>query len=430
MAKNEDNFQPRLDFIRRLLREKLGQEDEVKVVPVQYDPESPFKYNNFVYRATLKAPKEGFLEPRQPGTVAIPAGTKDFIVRLANPDAEGMHPQTRVENEVALISLAAEALRARFPRVVPSIYGWGSAASGQGWILQELMPGEPVDEAFASMDLSQKRHIFSQMAELLKALQDFSLPDSISGFGGVTFAADGSGRIVSTAMSTVGAGPWSSYQQSFEGRLLVALRKADDNPYIRGWHANGIRKRLDAFVRDISRQLQSLESAEEKCIVHADFTTNNLLFDPVTQRITGFIDWDFSSVLHPSYEFLRSFDGAGGQFRGWSGDEEDNEQAALRHAKLNGFPSPLPESTRGEDGGVDWELAKAWEDELERLDVKRPRTIVGIESVADVDTILRSILPWRVSNSDILRLQSEEVIMKCRDENEQHLDGLLQRLGF
>ncbi|KAI0400456.1 kinase-like domain-containing protein [Xylaria palmicola] len=417
MAKNEDNFQYRLDFIRRLLREKLGQDDGVEVVPIQYDPESPFKYNNFVYRATLTAPKDGFLEPRQPGTVALPAGTKELIVRLANPDAEGMHPQSR-------------ALRARLPRVVPNVYGWGSAASGQGWILQELMPGEPVDDAFASMDLSQKRQIFAQKAELLKALQDFTLPDSISGFGGVTFAADGSGRIVSTAMTAVGAGPWSSYEESFEGRLLVALQKADDNPYIRGWHANGIRKRLDAFVRDIPRQFQSLKSAQEKRIIHADFTTNNLLFDPVTRRITGFIDWDFSSVLHPSYEFLRSFDGAGGQFRGWSGDEEDNEQAALRHAKLHGFPSPLPESTQGKDGGVDWELVKAWEDELERLDVKRPRTIVGIENVADVDSVLRSILPWRVSNSDILRLQSEKVIIKCRDENEKHLDGLLRRLGF
>jgi hypothetical protein len=128
--------------------------------------------------------------------------------------------------------------------------------------------------------------------------------------------------------------------------------------------------------------------------------------------------------MNPSYEFLRSFDGAGGQFRGWSGDEA-GEQAALRNAKLYGFPSPLPPTT-----GIDWEVAKAWEDELERLCVKRPRTIEGIDKVADVDTVLRTILPWRVSNSDILRLQSEKVIMKCKEENEQQLIGLLERLGF
>ncbi len=77
-----------------------------------------------------------------------------------------------------------------------------------------------------------------------------------------------------------------------------------------------------------------------------------------------------------------------------------------------------------------WEVAKVWEDELERLNVQRPRTIKGIEKVADVDAVLRSILPWRVTNSDVLRLQSEAEILKCRDENEAQLVKLLDHLGF
>lgn len=79
---------------------------------------------------------------------------------------------------------------------------------------------------------------------------------------------------------------------------------------------------------------------------------------------------------------------------------------------------------------VKWDLAKIWEDELERLDVQRPRTIESIEKVADVDAVLRSILPWRVTNSDVLRMQSESVILKCRDENEAQLTKLLDHLGF
>jgi hypothetical protein len=130
--------------------------------------------------------------------------------------------------------------------------------------------------------------------------------------------------------------------------------------------------------------------------------------------------------MHPSYEFLRSFSGAGGQFQGWS-DIESTEQTALRDAKLHAFPSPLPQGTTD---GIKWDVAKAWEDELEKLDVKRPRTMEGIEKVADVDSLLRSILPWRLSNSDILRLQSEKVILKCRDENEGQLIKLLDHLGF
>lgn len=71
-----------------------------------------------------------------------------------------MNQKTRVENEVAIISLAASALSGFKPHVVPCVYGWGSAAtpSSQGWILQELMPGTPVDEAFESMHLDPEKN--------------------------------------------------------------------------------------------------------------------------------------------------------------------------------------------------------------------------------------------------------------------------------
>ncbi|KAF1993926.1 hypothetical protein P154DRAFT_47525 [Amniculicola lignicola CBS 123094] len=313
------------------------------------------------------------------------------------------------------------------PHVVPSVYGWGSAASPslQGWILQELMPGAPVDETFDSMPLEEKKAILAQMATFLKALQGCQLPDSIKEYGGVTF--NDAGRIVSAAMTSVGSGPWPSYENYFRARLERALEGADCNPYINGWHANGVRKRLEAFIESgVPAQFKSLESKHDKTIVHADFTPNNLLYDASTERITALIDYDFACILHPSYEILRSFSGAGGQFQGWS-DIESSEQTALRDAKLHSFPSPLPENTKD---GVKWDVAKAWEDELEKLNVKRPRTMKGIEKVADVDAVLRSILPWRVTNSDILRLQTGEVILKCRHENEAQLTKLLDHLGF
>ncbi len=79
---------------------------------------------------------------------------------------------------------------------------------------------------------------------------------------------------------------------------------------------------------------------------------------------------------------------------------------------------------------MDWELAQALEKELEKVDAKRPRTIEGIDKVADVVTVLRTIIPWRLSNPDILRRQSEEVLAKCRRENEEQLGKLLDYLGF
>ncbi|KAF2021815.1 hypothetical protein BU24DRAFT_417453 [Aaosphaeria arxii CBS 175.79] len=358
--------------------------------------------------------------------MAAPEDAREFIMRLTNRNAEGMNPHTRVENEVAMISLAADALSGFEPHIVPSVYGWGSAAlpTSQGWILQELMPGVPLDETFDDRSLEEKQNILGQMATFLKALQDFQLPESIKEYGGVTFAE--SGHIVSAQMTSVGSGPWPSYEKYFLDRLERALRTAGSNPYINGWQANGVRKRLEDFVTSgVPAQFEKFRSSNDKAIVHADFPPNNILYDPSNKRLTALIDDDFACILHPSYD-LRSFSGAGSQFQGWS-DIESSEQTALRDAKLHGFPSPLPEDT---EDGVKWDVAKAWEDELEKLDVKRPRTMEGIEKVADVDAVLRSILPWRVTNSDILRLQSEEVILKCRNENEGQLIKLLDRLGF
>jgi hypothetical protein len=184
-----------------------------------------------------------------------------------------MHAHIRVENEVAMISLAAAALSGFKPHVVPSVYSWGSAAlpSSQGWILQELMPGIPVSEAFDSMPSEEKKSILAQMAEILKALQDFKLPSSIEQYGGVTF--DSAGQIVSTAMTSVSSGPWLLYEDYFRNRLVLALQQADSNPYIKGWHANGVRKRLEVFVGSgVPAQFEALESRDDKTIVHADFS--------------------------------------------------------------------------------------------------------------------------------------------------------------
>lgn len=181
-----------------------------------------------------------------------------------------------MENDVAIISLAATALSSFKPHVIPSVYDWGSAAAplSRGWILQELMPGTPIDESFDTMHLDQQKNILTQMANFLQALQDFKLPDGITDFGGVTFTD--SGRIVSASMTSVGIGPWSSYEAHFRDRLQLALQRADINPYVKGWHANGVRRRLDAFVQDgVSRQFESLESKHEKTIAHVDFSKLN-----------------------------------------------------------------------------------------------------------------------------------------------------------
>ncbi|KAI0429806.1 kinase-like domain-containing protein [Xylaria sp. FL1042] len=447
VSHNHAYYQARLDYIKQILADYLNLPDEVikqtKITPIQYEHDFPFKYNNFVYRLSLPTGISGGLgdadgsrKPKHRGCVPIPAGTKDFILRLSNPDAEGMHQETRVQNEVGILTLASAALCHIKPTVVPRVFGWSSASRDHpGWILEELMPGVPLAEAFdKTMSLDQKKEILAQMARLLKALQNYPLPESIKGWGGVTF--DDSGAIVSASLTSVGAGPWSSFEDSYRGRLKIALSKADINPYLQGWRANGVRERVNAFIEHgLAAQFSDLASKHDRTIIHADFTTDNILYDPATGYITALLDYDFASILHPAYEFFRSFNSTGGRLSGWLGDTtpQEKEAAALRNAKLTGqFPSPLPVPVASDNGpGVDWELAQAWENELQKLDVKRPSSIQGIDKIADVDEVLGSLLPWTLVNEDYLRMNPEEDHrMELRRRSERRLLGLLDHMGF
>lgn len=166
-----------------------------------------------------------------------------------------------------------------------------------------------------------------------------------------------------------------------------------------------------------------------------DKATNNLLYNPATGRITALLDYDFAGILHPAYKFFHSFSSTGGRLSGWLGDTtpQEREAEALQNAKLTGqVPSPLPVPVVSDNGpGVDWELAQAWEEELQKLDVKRPSPILGIDKIADVDEVLGSLLPWTLTNQDYLRLNPEEDhIVTLRRKSGGQLVGLLDRLEF
>lgn len=74
-----------------------------------------------------------------------------------------MHQETRVQNEVGILTLASAALCHIKPNVVPRVFGWSGATHDYlGWILEELMPGAPLAEAFdKTMSLGQKKGILA-----------------------------------------------------------------------------------------------------------------------------------------------------------------------------------------------------------------------------------------------------------------------------
>lgn len=81
--------------------------------------------------------------------------------------------------------------------------------------------------------------------------------------------------------------------------------------------------------------------------------------------------------------------------------------------------------------GVDWKLAQVWEEELQKFDVKRPSTIQGIEKVADVYELLSSLKPWRLTNEDFLRMNSDEdERMALRRMAEEQLVAVLNHIDI
>lgn len=76
-------------------------------------------------------------------------------------------------------------------------------------------------------------------------------------------------------------------------------------------------------------------------------------------------------------------------------------------------------------------MRKLWKEAVWKLGVKSPSTLPGIDKLADADRVLGSLLPWRLTNEDFLRMsQDEDTRAVLKRFAEGYLVSLLDRLGF
>ena len=190
-----------------------------------------------------------------------------FVFRLSNA-AAGLNDVNRVENEAATMSLFRDAMSHISTHIVPEVYGWGSAANGQGWILQEHMTGKSL--TFKLMRMQDKRKIILQIAEMFEALQRYRLPDTVKEYGGLRF--DEHGVIVSAPMTLIDGGPFQSYEAFYSESIHLQLDVADQNAILEGWRPNGVRKRLDQFLIEGLHQVMSQVDSSHKVLVHGDLS--------------------------------------------------------------------------------------------------------------------------------------------------------------
>jgi hypothetical protein len=194
---------------------------------------------------------------------------------MPNP-AAGYNDKVRVENEVAALELAREALGPSLGHLIPRVYRWASASSGNGWILQQRMPGEAVFECFQTMEIDEKTTILEQLADVFACLQNFELPTSVDRFGGIGF--DQAGAYTSTALSVHNVGPYATYAQLQRGVLESMLKVADQDRWVKGWQDVGIRIRLERFLENrLSVFLEGI-TGSKRTLVHADLSGSHYVW--------------------------------------------------------------------------------------------------------------------------------------------------------
>lgn len=120
------------------------------------------------------------------------------------------------------------------------------------------------------MSDEDKAFMLRQMADVLVILQQYQLPATIRDYGGLDFGP--SGEYVSAPLSILDAGPFTSYAGLVKATIQSKLAKANTDPQVGGWRANGIRARLDKFVAEGFHVAMENMGTFPKVLVHADFS--------------------------------------------------------------------------------------------------------------------------------------------------------------
>lgn len=234
--------------------------------------------NNHVYLVEILATGSSQLFRRftsKPYTSPIPKDTSRLIFRVPC-DNVSLEDSVRIRNEVAFLALASDALSAFGRSLIPKVYDWedqpgsGSDALNGRWIMQEWKQGEVLDvDKFRAFSPEDQDHVLTQIAQAVKYLQDFELPEGARLFGGLTFESNG--KISNTQSSIPCGGPFSTYGDFVQGMCQWQLEASERSTHLNGWKEfPELRQRLDAFFKAGLKDVISQIPDYNPCLVHAD----------------------------------------------------------------------------------------------------------------------------------------------------------------
>ncbi|KAK0757845.1 hypothetical protein N5P37_009137 [Trichoderma harzianum] len=428
---NHEQYNQRIDFVKSLLQ--LNALEAKSIDPIEYEMDCPFPYNNFIYHVTLESPITGPInikssesDKAQPGTVPFPAHSTSLLVRLSNSDPRtGLNNNNRVENEVAFMALARQALaKTKYNHIIPDVYSWAGTNSDPAFTMQQYMPGTIPAKTFETLSLEDKAIVLGQMADILALLQQFDIPKTVEMFGGLKF--DEHGNVTSGQMSLFKGEPSATYKDFIRSIFKMKLQEADENPVIVGWEENGLRAKLDKFIDHQLDETLKDYGQVRRVLIHGDFTTNNILFDANTLQMTALLDFDFSYVATAAEEFLGFSFGniSGGKL---PGPFETGAHLSLRKAMLSGFTTPFVNADASE---TQWGVAAAWDKELVRAGAAKLATIPHFEDIADLYWLQDKISPFELDSPVMRRRKTAEQLRSIRNETEEMIVKFLERFNI
>jgi hypothetical protein len=270
------------EFIKHLF------DNEIHGVKIKDIDTLPRCNNNYIHIITFESPVVSDVNfSDKPGTGPIASGSTKAVFRIGNPEGMFNHA-VKVENTVATMQLVRLALSRQHLDIVPKVYAWSKTGgpSGNGWIMEQFMLGANIEPEFhGSLSTDSQRLVLRQVAEVLKAVQDFELPAAAAGFGGLAFDKANHGSVVSGPFVIEPyTDAYSDMKSFYQGMLQAQLAEADKT-IAKGWRDDGLRERLDAFAQ------RGLETILSKTLV-ADTKPNLIIGDIGTKTFPHANDFE------------------------------------------------------------------------------------------------------------------------------------------
>ncbi|OAA56282.1 Aminoglycoside phosphotransferase [Niveomyces insectorum RCEF 264] len=423
---NEAGYERRLAVVEKTLH-GLGLEPS-NISPLAYIENYPYQFNNYLYKVELATPASHSSFPGiQPGTTkAPPSGVSSLVFKLSNVAVEPNNVN-RVENDVAVQHLVCQSMSQRgLPPLIPPVYAWSPSMAtepvdeaGFGWILSELKSGVDLDSEFKSLAFEDKEQVLDQIAAVLAAIQAARLPASVTKFGTLTF--DGNGQIVGGEEPTRRGKPVDSYGEWMLGRLRRAFLAAAQSSVIQGWERNDIHARIETFLTGGAlRDALAGVDGHQKGIIHGDFTTNNMLFDKETKKLTAVLDFDWAYISNPFEEFIFALGDLGCNVR--LGHDKISEAILL--GDFSTPPVDLDEASTGR-----WEISKAWNSAMTKQGVASPANIKGADKIRDLMQLHTLLCPHQLGDENIVKKMDEKKTNEILTKTETDLVEWLEKHG-